>query len=356
MKTIRHVFGALLIVCVLSTSAYATSFTRIVVLGDSLSDNGNLYAAIHYPPSPPYASGRFSNGPVAVEYLQQRLAIPLSDYAWGGATTGVGNVNDGGTVDALGIHALPGIKTVFENVFPATPIEPEALYIIWGGPNDFWSVTTPEEAAVAIGKAVTNLATMAGKLQLLGAKNILVPNMPDLGKTPAALAGGEQVSYFFTQITLGFNEALRKNLPAGVHYFDTFAVFTSIGHDPGRYGFTNTTDPLIDAPAGTDPKQYLFFDTVHPTTAGHEVLADAFYQSVAPTVIIGECNSGAPNPFFTSGSTVWDLIAQVAASARNHGQFVSGVNSITNELKKSGVYSGSQKGAIQSCAAQADIP
>ncbi len=355
MKTLRYALGALLITCLLFANAYAASFTRIVVLGDSLSDNGNLYAAIHYPPSPPYAE-RFSNGPVAVEYLSQRLGIPLSDYAWGGATTGVGNINDSGTVDALGTVGLPGMKTVFQNLFPATPIDPDALYIVWGGPNDFWSVTTPAEAAVAIAKAVTNLATMAGTLRALGAKNVLVPNMPDLGKTPELLSRGPQASFFFTQIALGFNQALKENLPPGVHYFDTFSLLSNVISNPARYGFTNVTQPLISAPPGADPNQYLFFDTVHPTTAGHQLLADAFYQSVAPTVVIGTCNSGAPNPLFSTGSTVGDLIAQVAFSALNHGQFVSGVDSITNELKKSGVYSGSQKGAVQSCAANANIP
>ncbi len=354
MKTLRYALGALLITCVLFTNANAATFTRIVVLGDSLSDNGNLYALIHYPPSPPYDE-RFSNGPVAVEYLSQRMGIPLSDHAWGGATTGVGNITDDGTVDALGTRGLQGIKTAFQNLLSTTPVDPDALYIVWGGPNDFWSVTTPDQAAVAIAKAVTNLATMAGTLRALGAKNVLVPNMPDLGKTPELLSRGPQAAFFFTQIALGFNQALKENLPPGVHYFDTFSLLSNIIGNPGRYGFTNVTQPLISAP-GADPSQYLFFDTVHPTTAGHQLLADAFYQSVAPTVVIGTCNSGAPNPLFSSGSTVGDLIAQVALGARNHGQFVSGVSSITNELKKSGVYSGSQKGAIQSCAASANIP
>jgi len=51
-----------------------------------------------------------------------------------------------------------------------------------------------------------------------------------------------------------------------------------------------------------------------------------------------------------------DLIAQAAIDAKNHGEFVSSVASITNELMKSGLISGSQKGAIESCAAQAMIP
>jgi phospholipase/lecithinase/hemolysin len=37
------------------------------------------------------------------------------------------------------------------------------------------------------------------------------------------------------------------------------------------YGFANVTEPalLVDG----DPAQFLFWDTVHPTTRGHEILA-----------------------------------------------------------------------------------
>jgi outer membrane lipase/esterase len=44
----------------------AAAFTNVIVYGDSLSDNGNLYALMGEPPSSPYWMGRFSNGPVTV--------------------------------------------------------------------------------------------------------------------------------------------------------------------------------------------------------------------------------------------------------------------------------------------------
>ena len=49
----------------------ATPLQNIVVFGDSLSDNGNLYEIMKHqlPQSPPYYKGRFSNGPVWVEHL-----------------------------------------------------------------------------------------------------------------------------------------------------------------------------------------------------------------------------------------------------------------------------------------------
>src|SRR5438270_12307648 len=82
----------------------AATYSSVVVFGDSLSDNGNLFAASGgLVPQVPYYNGRFSNGPVAVEQLSGLLGVPLLDFALGGATTGVGNQIDGGTQGALGL-------------------------------------------------------------------------------------------------------------------------------------------------------------------------------------------------------------------------------------------------------------
>jgi len=79
-------------------------------------------------------------------------------------------------------------------------------------------------------------------------------------------------------------------------------------------------------------------------------------SDLSPTVVVGGCNSGVPNTFFTSGCTISDQIQKCALGARNHGGFVSCVAHLTNDLKKAGIISGAQKGAIQSCAARASIP
>ena len=71
-----------------------------------------------------------------------------------------------------------------------------------------------------------------------------------------------------------------------------------------------------------------------------------------PTIVIGAINTGVPNTLFANGCTMSDLIAQLAASARNHGQFVSSVAHLTNEWVQAGLITGQQKGAIQSAAAK----
>ncbi len=79
-------------------------------------------------------------------------------------------------------------------------------------------------------------------------------------------------------------------------------------------------------------------------------------SNISSTVVIDGCDSGVPNSVFASGCTVSDRIQQCAQVARNHGQFVSCVALFTIALKKAGVITDQQKGAIQSCAAQSNIP
>ena len=79
-------------------------------------------------------------------------------------------------------------------------------------------------------------------------------------------------------------------------------------------------------------------------------------SDVRPTINIGSCDSDVTTTLFANGCTISDLIAQIAASSTNHGQFVSGVTHLTNQLGTQDLFTGSQKGAIQSCAAGASIP
>ena len=82
-------------------------------------------------------------------------------------------------------------------------------------------------------------------------------------------------------------------------------------------------------------------------------------SDLSPTVVIDGCDSGVPNSLSALGNqgcTISDLIQQIAANSQTHEEFVSGVANLTNALKKAGIITGSQKGEIQSCAAQASIP
>ncbi len=75
-------------------------------------------------------------------------------------------------------------------------------------------------------------------------------------------------------------------------------------------------------------------------------------SDLRPTIVVGSIDTGVPNFLFTTGCTGSDLIAAIAAAARNHGGFVSGVAHLTNDWIKADLISGQQKGTIQSAAAK----
>ena len=76
----------------------------------------------------------------------------------------------------------------------------------------------------------------------------------------------------------------------------------------------------------------------------------------SPTVAIGSCSSGVPNLFFTDGCTLTDKIQAIAASSRNHGQFVAGVAQLTTVLRKAGHITAAQRDALMICAASSGLP
>jgi cholinesterase len=252
-------------------TAKADSYSAVFAYGDSLSDNGNLFAAIAYPPSPPYFNGRFSNGPVAVEQLAATLGAPLVDFAYGGATSGIGNFVDGGNQTTPGALHLPGMLVELAGAPLPPGLAPSSLVLVWGGANDFLAGGSPTVAA-------NNIVTIVDALQAEGATHILVPGLPDLGLTPEFLGNPVATAY-----TNAFNAALLAGLPPGATYFDTFAFLNGIEANPGAYGITQLTTPCFDQVAMTvcsNPSEYLFWDDIHPTTSTDAFLAEEFDAAV----------------------------------------------------------------------------
>jgi phospholipase/lecithinase/hemolysin len=277
LRRIRFFAASLAVVCMAtSLVAGASSFSSVIVYGDSLSDNGNLYALSGdtYPPSPPYYDGRFSNGPIAVEQLASDLGIPLYDFAVGGATSGVGNYVDGGTQTTLGALGLPGMEAELAESAPllASPLTSTSLFVVWGGANDFVVGGSPTVAAA-------DIVAIVAALESDGAKNILVPGLPDLGLTPDYYGDAAATAY-----SEDFNAALEAALPGGATYFNTFNLLNQIEADPGAYGISNTTTPCFNGvTVCANPSQYLFWDGFHPTTTTDTIVANDFLAAALPT-------------------------------------------------------------------------
>lgn len=253
----------------------AAPYGDLVVFGDSLSDNGNFYEASGNttPPSPPYWEGRFSNGPVWVEELAALLGLDratISDSAVGFATT----------EDVLTLQVTPFVS--------GGSVPPDALYVVWAGPNDFLE-GVPDPLA-AIEAAMENLGSAIGALAAAGAVDIMVPNMPDLGLTPLMLETGDPDEIgAATALSVAFNDALslavdslETSLGVSIIEFDTFGLMAEIVADPASFDLTNVTDGALaaDGTVASNPEDYLFWDDIHPTAVVHALLAESAFAAL----------------------------------------------------------------------------
>lgn len=303
--TNRSLLAVLTLVCCdCFCVAKAGSFDAIYAFGDSLTDVGNIYAATGgLAPAAPYVNGQFSNGNVWVQDLAADLGLaPLkasllggTDYAYGGAESGVTSFN---TVPAdIDLTGTTGQLAQYSSTHASA--DPNALYTIWIGANDLKAILgtspTSTQAAADADAVVANIDSAIDTLSALGAKNFLIVGVPDLGKTPSAIADGPAGVAASTELSAYFDGALLNGgggLPSlaslatqnSIHlsFLNTYSVLDSIVANPAAYGLTNVTSPCltgaVNYSGGTvcsTPSQYLFWDDLHPTAAGHAIIASA---------------------------------------------------------------------------------
>ncbi len=286
MKTLSIVLGFGLLLGGTTRHLQASPITQIVVFGDSLCDTGNVFLATSLltpenvtPPSPPFYQGRFSNGPVWIERLADRLGLEVqpsfaegTNYAFGGAETGPG-------LSRLGSFNIHTQVEIYLDESP-TPGESD-LFVIWGGANDLLgSIETgkPFDAAAS----VENLADSISALYDGGATRFFVPNLPPMGRTPWLGSLGRQAEA--DQMAADFNAALdlrlgllRSELDASIEQLDVHSLYLQVLADPTGYGLANVTDSALNEASGEivdDPQTYLFWDDVHPTGTAHQIIAD----------------------------------------------------------------------------------
>lgn len=324
MKTCRSLYAAAsaALLLGLGAPAHATSFDKLIVFGDSLSDGGNAFNMVDSPifPNgfpPPPNNQRNSNGLVAVEYLAQRLGVPLlpsteggTNYAVSGAMTQVrdgffppGNpISTGNYADA--VYGATQLRTnsnlisqVNQFLDAGTVFNPSStLFVVWAGANDFFF--QPEAATIE--STIANITESIGELAGAGARRFLVPNLPDLSRTPAIRAldeanpgfgiavGYQQLSYGF-DLNLGLAlNALEPQLAAlfpglEIVQFDVLSSLEAVLANPAALGLTNVTQSCNDiffTETCGNPDEYLFWDPVHPTDVVHAELGRQFAQAV----------------------------------------------------------------------------
>ncbi len=182
-----------------------------------------------------------------------------------------------------------------------------SLFLLWLFPNDVFyclnTLTNPATGAcTGVGTsggadptptnlfdvltlAVSNLIASINTLADAGARNFLVVNSPDLGSTPAFRGTGNQM--LMTLLSGEYNTALENQLNTlasakpqlDIELFQLDDALNSLIADPSGSGFTNVTQPCVTSTSlCSDPSSYLFWDTLHPTTRTHQILAQQLYS------------------------------------------------------------------------------
>ena len=313
----------------------AGAYSSLVVFGDSLSDDGNLYVESGgvFPSFNPgvnpllvYTAGRLTDGPdthpatslsgVWVEQLATKLGVASptpslaggTNYAFGGATSGTGNTAlNGGLLQAQNVGDQVGLY------LSTKPIDPNALYIVSAGAND---ITIAADAGMTTSQVITagttaefNTKSEVSALLQAGAKHVLWVSVVPLEKTPNYALSPEngavqQASAAFHTSWLADLAALQLLSPGAVTGLDDYALLGNVVANPGAFGLSNVTNSaLVDAQAnpGLNPDTYLFWDGEHPTTKGHQLLANAA-NAAGAGADFGVVDGGRAGGFGAAGS------------------------------------------------------
>ena len=284
------------------------------VFGDSLSDPGNMFSYTqgtpYAPADYPNAVGRYSNGPIWLDYLgvpnlacDRPLALPLTSI------TSRRNLAVGGAQVSIHDYApvLPSeLKLAFADqvdrfIKGGTAISERSTAVVFIGGNDLLDDVNdrpqnPVDPAAAALKSQlerllaysydhdSNAATPAYKLRA-----IYVLTVPPVNYSPYYAGDGEahQRSGITTleaakSYTQTFNRRIRQFVAAKknedpltpLQLIDVAAVVENIVSDPSAYGFTEPK--LIGKNSPGSAYKRIFWDLFHPTTAAHQVLAKVF--------------------------------------------------------------------------------
>lgn len=282
---------------------------RIVVFGDSLLDNGNIMKTLDIP-GKPYHNGRFSNGLVSTEVLAEILAkdqktqeIKHKNYAIGGALTHGANPSS-----LLKFHSFSVSDQVarFEN--EEGRFANDDLVVVNGGANNFMFMVYNEIPYINLMpkfRVARDLSKIVRKVIKMGAKNIILWNIPDVTRAPgykeylSNWVGKFFKSYLKTNVNLQ-NGLLRNRVAelqmlfpnVNLKLFDFFTLLNDCIDSPRKYGFENVTDACIDSYGGADslgniqydidilgdPEKYLCWDYCHPTAKANKVVANRMLE------------------------------------------------------------------------------
>ncbi|KAJ2737091.1 hypothetical protein IW152_000354 [Coemansia sp. BCRC 34962] len=281
-------------------------FDRLVFMGDSNADNGNVYAMTKQTrpmPKHVYMDGRYSNGKMWVDHLSDFATNSETIMmAYGCAT--IDNDIVAGTVPMPNgtRREVPSFADQVALLCAQVgKLRANDLVFVFVGSNDLNSlidtgptyvtkrVFTPEMLASKLRNAVQELCLE------IGARNVIVMNVRPREDYPSVLALNNPDAILLTsQVTNALNAAIGKEIAelqrelGGEHMVDIFDMYSfqkRITQDPAPSGI----DPNVRAPSYNDtqsialvnPESSLFLDGAHLAKRAHALLAAEVIKHIA---------------------------------------------------------------------------
>jgi phospholipase/lecithinase/hemolysin len=303
--------GLALVLAAPGIAAAQTRYSGVVVFGTSLSDSGNAFVLVgdqNTPadfdlnpfliPSAPYAKGghHFSNGATWIEQFARGAGLGGSvKAALDSSSTEASNYAVGAArarEDGVNFNLTRQVSTFLSR--SGTDVSPTALYVIEMGGNDvrdafqmyiFGGPTGPARAGEILTAALGSIAANIQTLYRAGARDFLVWSSPNIALTPAIRPLGPQAGGLAAGLAQTFNYNLKKvvaglsaALPGATFArLDAYEIQAAIVAHPENYGLTNATTacitPSVAPYSCQNADDYLFWDGIHPTKAGHAILA-----------------------------------------------------------------------------------
>ncbi|KAM0445451.1 hypothetical protein ACHAQK_001660 [Fusarium lateritium] len=272
----------------------AAKFSRLIVFGDSFSDNGNgswIASNGSWPADPAYYSHSFSNGPKWNDVVAKDLELELINLAAGGATTNNDFVAGGTGADST--ITVPSAADQVSSFLTWDKPQSGDIFVHWIGANDILFNTS------ITGAQVTSLINEdVYRLYQAGAKNIILVNYFKITTFPATYNSSDynipSVEVFSSDLTQGLkNIAAAYSGYAKTAVVDVGGLFQNITFDPDAYGikkgYVNPptacltgvyTSEGVPRHLCSDPEKHIFFDSYHPVKEVHTLMADLFELAI----------------------------------------------------------------------------
>ena len=263
----------------------AVTYDNLIVFGDSLSDTGNVDFDTSTVKRDP-----FTDGKVWVENLSSALGANLRNYSYAWATTdtdasvlGVKDykLNNLSLLEHGLLWQVDNFKGNPPGPVPRTPSK--SLYSVWAGANDQLLSVFHDLGQLPLGTenrlasdSANNIGTALDTLYAKGARDFLVPNLPDLGVTPLfdALTNDETINAYAKSLAAEWSTAFNALLDAELDAF--------VANNAGVNLFKLDTYSLFSPEVVNAFPELFWTDGLHPSAIGHAGIAQAALAAVQP--------------------------------------------------------------------------